>query len=92
MKQLERKEFIQSVKKDVLKKIICDICGREIIGDYYEATTHHNNWGNYSVEGYEYWDLCSMDCLKVHLENHYCDDDSQYYEIETSCFQSEKEV
>ena len=52
----------------------CDVCGKEIqpttiprkygepIHDYYEITTHHNDWGNDSVDSYEHFDACSPDC------------------------------
>jgi len=52
----------------------CDVCGKEIppttiphmsgepVYDYYEVTTHHNDWGNDSVDSYEYFDVCSPDC------------------------------
>ena len=46
----------------------CDICGKEIppsgeqVYDYYEVTTHHNDWGNDSVDSYEHFDACSPDC------------------------------
>lgn len=48
----------------------CDVCGKEIsstkhggpVYDYYEVTTHHNDWGNDSVDSYEHFDACSPDC------------------------------
>lgn len=52
----------------------CDVCGKEILPtaiphkygepvyDYYEVTTHHNDWGNDSVDSYGYFDACSPDC------------------------------
>lgn len=52
----------------------CDICGKEIpprvtpyrfgepVYDYYEVTTHHNDWGNDSVDSYKHFDACSPDC------------------------------
>jgi len=52
----------------------CDICGKEIpptviphkygdpVYDYYEITTHHNDWGNDSIDSYEHFDACSPEC------------------------------
>ena len=48
----------------------CDVCGKDIpptvtsrkCYDYYEVTTHHNDWGNDSVDSYDYFDACSPDC------------------------------
>ena len=62
------------VIQDCIVSKKCDVCGKEIpptviphkygepVYDYYEVTTHHNDWGNDSVDSYEYFDVCSPDC------------------------------
>ena len=59
-----------SVKKDyeikthtVTEKVLvketryCDICKKEIENNksYWRLTTHHNDWGNDSIDSYEYF-------------------------------------
>jgi len=71
-------DVIEAKKIVVMRECIvgkkCDVCGKEIlpttnphkcgepIYDYYEVTTHHNDWGNDSVDSYEHFDACSPDC------------------------------
>ena len=62
------------VVRDCVVGKMCDVCGKEIpptaiphrcgepIHDYYEVTTHHNDWGNDSVDSYEHFDACSPGC------------------------------
>lgn len=49
----------------------CDVCGKEFTGNYWELCTHHDDWGNDSCESYEYFDLCSEDCVKQKLERYF---------------------
>lgn len=67
-----------SRKKEIPISLICDKCKKEILNEedykepsknfilvnkvYYYITTHHNDWGNDSVDSYEYSDICE-DCL-----------------------------
>ena len=69
---MEAKKIIVMRECIVGKK--CDVCGKEILPtviphkygepvyDYYEITTHHNDWGNDSGDSYEHFDACSPDC------------------------------
>ena len=65
---LEIKAIVTTRECVVGKK--CDVCGKEILPhkrggpmyDYYEVTTHHNDWGNDSIDSYENYDACSPDC------------------------------
>ena len=70
--------IINTKKVTVIQECVvgkkCDICGKEIPPavipfrygepgyDYYEVTMHHHDWGNDSVDSYEYFDACSPDC------------------------------
>lgn len=64
------------VERECVVSKKCDVCGKDIpptksyfIGEatpYYRITTHHNDWGNDSIESYEYKDACSPECaLKI---------------------------
>ena len=69
----ETKEHVVVDKVLVEKKLICDICGKEITNGsgYWDVTTHHHDWGNDSVESFECFDVCSIDCLKNKFDE-YC--------------------
>ena len=74
----ERKEVIKKSYDNVPVSGECDICGKTLmpvdkdklpshykdrdIYDYYRITTHHHDWGNDSIESYEYFDCCCIDC------------------------------
>lgn len=69
---IEAKKIV--VMRDYIVGKKCDVCGKEILPtaiphkyeepfyDYYEITTHHNDWGNDSIDSYEHFDACSPDC------------------------------
>lgn len=83
-----------TVEKEVDIGVECDECGKEIRNKetmkkrfgsypYYEVTTHHSDWGNDSVDSYEYYDLCSLDCLMTHMKRYYDKaSGSEEYEVE----------
>lgn len=66
------KEEKVEVTKEVLSRVICDVCGKEIKKENraYEVTTGHNDWGNDSYESVKHKDICSDECLKVELEKY----------------------
>lgn len=61
-KEFEEKTVTQKVC--VKKTTICDVCGKEITGEYYDVTTSHSDWGRDSVDSIEYKDACSVECLR----------------------------
>lgn len=69
MRQKEEKEI--TVKKEVLKSVLCDVCNKDIIdlGNelYFTVHTYHHRWGNDSIESSEHFDLCSRECLANHF-------------------------
>jgi hypothetical protein len=74
-------------KVEVLKTIKCDSCERDIneldTAFYYEVTTHHNLWGNDSIDSFEHLEFCSYDCLLKDMSRYFSDADVTYaYEIE----------
>ena len=62
MKKYIEKEIIKN--EEILDKIICDVCKKEINSKYYyEVTTSHGDWGNDSWESLHIYDICSDECL-----------------------------
>lgn len=64
------------IEKECVISKRCDVCGKDIppasksfpreLTPYYKIKTHHNDWGNDSIESYEYKDACSPECaLKI---------------------------
>lgn len=64
------------IEKECVISKRCDVCGKDIpptpksfAGEYtpyYKIITHHNDWGNDSIDSYEYKDACSPECaLKI---------------------------
>lgn len=61
-KEFEERTVTQKVC--VKKTTICDVCGKEITGEYYNVTTSHNDWGCNSADSIECEDACSEECLR----------------------------
>jgi hypothetical protein len=84
MKIYEEKEVIK--KQKVVKTIVCDECRKDInqldTNHYYSVSTHHNKWGNDSVDSWNYFDFCSYKCLSENMEKYYADGEhSDSYDI-----------
>lgn len=76
----EVKERVIRDKVLVGEDMFCDICGKQIKSGngYWHVQTHHNDWGNDSVESFEYFDVCSVECLKQKFDE-YCDESNGKY-------------
>jgi hypothetical protein len=52
--------------KTVIVGYKCDNCGKIHNGDFpdewHHFSSHHNEWGNDSIDSYEYYDVCSPEC------------------------------
>ena len=46
---------------------------------YYEISTHHNDWGNDSIDSYESKDICNENCLFNFLKEYYNGSDGSLY-------------
>jgi hypothetical protein len=60
-----------NIIKEVQIGTKCDFCGKETDKnpfDWYSFDHHHGDWGNDSVESYEYFDVCSTECFKGQLQ------------------------
>lgn len=72
MEITETKIITEPRKISCVVGVKCDRCG-DIIQKgkvYYHITTHHNDWGNDSIDSYENFDLCS-DCYLPFTENYF---------------------
>lgn len=78
MKIMEYKEV--TTKKEITVAIKCNVCGKAIDGKFWTLATSHRDWGNDSIESFEYFDLCSHKCIQEKLKEY-------YYECEVSCTQ-----
>lgn len=83
-KEFEERTVTQKVC--VKKTTICDVCGKEITGEYYNVMKSHDDWGRDSVESIEYQDACSVECLQKlfdeYIKRSWNDHNSQQIEIE----------
>lgn len=67
----ERRETTYTKYADVVTAKKCDVCGKEIPKSentygrkhpFFSIKTHHYDWGNDSVDSYEYFHACSVEC------------------------------
>jgi len=78
-------------KEKVVIGTICDECEKEILNEqdfqdrlrkrmshYFEVSTHHNDWGNDSIDSYEDYDICSEKCLLEFLRKYFDGKDCSY--------------
>ena len=62
-----RKQKKVTEKKYVTVGYKCDNCGKEIKGsrrpkEWHHFSSHHNEWGNDSIDSYEHYTVCSPKC------------------------------
>lgn len=55
--------------QEVLVSVVCDECKKvhecnEVPNDWIEFSSHHDEWGNDSVDSYKYYLACSPQCYK----------------------------
>lgn len=69
----------------------CDVCKNEIAKEkeYWELTTHHNDWGNDSAGSYEHFDVCSKDCMRKKFEEYLEESGDERYS-NSKCFEVER--
>lgn len=64
-RETEYKEVTYKRYTDVIKSVTCDGCGKtekELPESWYEFSGHHSDWGNDSIDSYEYYHSCSAEC------------------------------
>lgn len=74
------KPVTQTIKKLVVVGKKCDVCNASILPTsrtfprkeipFYEITTHHNDWGNDSVESFGHYHACSISCAMRFTEQY----------------------
>ena len=68
MRRTEKKEVVRKELEEVTTGRFCDFCNKEILPvdgetyDYFYITTSHRDWGNDSVDSFEHFDACSVEC------------------------------
>ena len=90
-KDYEIKTHTVTEKVLIKEKRYCDICNKEIENNksYWKLTTHHSDWGNDSIESYEYFDVCSKECMRNKFEEYLEDSGDDRYS-NTMCFDVER--
>ena len=90
-----KREYIEvthTVTETIVAKEIrhCDVCNGVIENgeQYWELTTHHNDWGNDSCESYEHFDVCSEVCLREKFDEYIRESATNDYN--SKCFEVEK--
>ena len=69
MKIKRTKEVIKHSVEEVITGRKCDICGNDILPvngntyNYFYIVTNHFDWGNDSIDSFEYFDACSPACV-----------------------------
>lgn len=66
-----KKTMMVKQKTEVRKEVICDGCGVVIDKEFYQVTTHHNRWGNDSIETYETKHFCCRNCMNIFLDTYW---------------------
>ena len=73
----------------MVTEIKCDVCKKVIPpkSTIWYLTTHHHDWGNDSIDSFEYFDLCSKECVDKKYEEYFKECESS----DTKCFELEQE-
>ena len=71
-KEYEVKTHTVTERVCVKQTMHCDVCDGVIDDNaaYWELTTGHHDWGNDSIDSYEYYDLCSSVCVRNIFEKY----------------------
>ena len=74
MKIEERKEVTRTTVESVLVGRKCDFCGKDVNPrNYFVIATHHSDWGNDSVDSWEYKDACCPECVMPFTQTYVAD-------------------
>ncbi len=57
-------------KKRIKIGVKCDVCGKNIKGDFWNVITSHNDWGNDSCDSVERFDVCSRECIDKKIDEY----------------------
>jgi hypothetical protein len=81
MEKTVTKEKTVTMQVPAYTQLTCDVCGKLIYiikdknyiyhkGYYWEVAVGHHDWGNDSVDSYEYPDICSNECVKKFVDEY----------------------
>jgi hypothetical protein len=67
-------EEVRNVQRKITIGKQCDVCGKKSTehheyDKWFNGEHHHGEWGNDSVDSYEYFDVCSVPCFKAQLKD-----------------------
>ena len=87
----ETKERIHKSWDDVPVSATCDVCGIDLVPtkkaqdgmhvdlyNFYQITTYHYDWGNDSVDSYEYFIACCSHCALRFMSKYLTKNFKQY--------------
>lgn len=67
---ITEKKTVERIEEVVVGKK-CDFCGRTVDNhNYFCVVTSHNDWGNDSIDSFEYQDACCSDCVLKFAEEY----------------------
>jgi len=64
----------KTVEQEVTVAWQCDVCNAQTADkecykqEWHHFNKHHQGWGNDSIDSYEYYDVCSVDCFVRQLQ------------------------
>ena len=81
-------DVYRDMKQIVINEVVvgkkCDVCFKDIpptsrefprtSHPYFDITTHHHDWGNDSVDSFEYFHACSPKCALKFVDEYLNDD------------------
>ena len=70
-REYETKTHTVTEKVLVKETRYCDVCGKEIgkHKSYWHISTHED-WGNDTIDSFEYFDICSENCMREKFEEY----------------------
>lgn len=69
------KTMMVKQKTESRREVVCDGCGAVIQNYLYQVTTHHDRWGNDSIESYETKHFCCRNCMNIFLDTYWEDEE-----------------
>lgn len=61
----------ETVRREKVTSRVCDVCYKTVDPEnYFRITTSHCDWGNDSVDSYEFYDACCPECLLEFTESY----------------------
>lgn len=71
----------KTVQQEVTVAYQCDVCKKQVEKvpkEWHEFNHHHDAWGNDSIDSYEYFHVCGIDCYVKQLTDSVKEMDHRY--------------